>query len=454
MKAKSHFLDYGKLESRIANPFYLIKSFWIRLITICLYYSGIRIYEIRTDNVFFTQKLLERFLRIFVKWEFPFFHNLDGLKTKLYVTSWVEGGVEQAVNLYLKQDLKIYDAVIVIKSIKNVDAKNFPVFEVECVSRFKDLEYKGVCLIPSHFLKTVINSNFIKSVDIHHVFGFENMVDFLLTNYNEAIDFYFHDYYLFSDNWSFFGIPLENKNTSKDLFNSCSNKYWNTNSRALLIKRVNRIVATSYHSYALLKSQINFPSNDIIFEYLPEETDLETVSLNKRFANSKTVKVLILGNLGNYKGLVVLNRLVDLMSSNAMFSFHHIGGVSEGELHPSIQSFGWLEPSERNRQTELLNSDVALLISQCPETYCLVLSDLIRLRIPIIASKIGAITERLFDRENTVLVGNFEDAFSWVKALEEFGRNGYFDQDYDNLFQQEAKQIIKTKRHRNKSPFN
>jgi glycosyltransferase involved in cell wall biosynthesis len=142
------------------------------------------------------------------------------------------------------------------------------------------------------------------------------------------------------------------------------------------------------------------------------------------------------------------------MSSNAMFSFHHIGGVSEGELHPSIQSFGWLESSERNRQTELLNSDVALLISQCPETYCLVLSDLIRLRIPIIASKIGAITERLFDRENTVLVENFEDAFSWVKALEEFGQNGYFDLDYDNLFQQEAKQIIKTKRNRNKSLFN
>ena len=445
---KFHFANYGKVESRIANPFYLIRTFYLRSIAICLYCLGIRFYEYSQDRNVRGKRFVERFLNVFINTEFPFLNEINDSRTKLYFTSWVSGGVEQAVNLFIRKDLEIYDSVIIIRSIKNICATKFPVFEVEFISQESYKNCKVICLVPFSFLEAIINSKSIESIDIHHVFGFERMIDFILENYHNSIFFYFHDYYLFSNNWSFFEIPLDINHFNDNFLNSMSNDTWSLESRELLIKRVNNIIATSLHSYMFLSSQINIPTNKLVFNYLPEESDLEFKSVKISKPDAKPMKVLILGNMGIYKGLLVLNEIVNLMNSNPNFSFYHIGSVSEGSLHPNIQSFGWLDQESRINQIKALNADVALLISQCPETYCLVLSELIRFGIPIIASKVGAITERIYDRENNFLIEDFTEPSAWVEQLLNFGHKDPLEANPIHFFDKKTEKDIFSRRKR------
>ena len=274
------------------------------------------------------------------------------------------------------------------------------------------------------------------------------MIDFVLENFDKTIDFYFHDYYLFSNNWSFYNISLDKDSPKVDLINTYSNSTWSLDSRKNLTKRANRFIATSYHSFTLLSSQINIDKNKLEFEYIPEEVNLEFNPVNLRLPEIRSIKVLILGNLGIYKGLLVLNDLVEMLSSSDKFSFHHIGSVSEGDLHPNIKSYGWLNNEARDKLIKHINADVALLISQCPETYCLVLSDLIRIRIPIIASKIGAIPERIYDRENTLLIENYADCVNWVDALNQFGQKWTLEPVNRKLFNLDEEQILHSRRKR------
>jgi hypothetical protein len=446
--AKLHFSTYGFSESRIANPFYLIKSFPLRVIAHFLHFFGIKIYDANLYPSRLEKIFMNYFYQLFIKTEFPFLADVKGLRTKIYLTSWVGGGVEQAVKLYIERDLKSFDAVLVIRSIKNIDSKKFPVFEVDFISRQTYKSFKNICIIPYPFLKALTDSKLFESVAIHHVFGFENMIEFVLDNFDKTIDFYFHDYYLFSDNWSFYNISLDKDSPQEDLINTYANRAWSLDSRKNLTKRANCIIATSYHSFTLLSSQINIAKHKLEFEYIPEEVNLEFNSVNLRLPETRSIKVLILGNLGVYKGLLVLNDLVELLSSSDNFSFHHIGSVSEGNLHPKIESYGWLNNEARDTQIKHIDADVALLISQCPETYCLVLSDLIRIRIPIIASKIGAISERIYDRENTLLIENYADSLNWVDALQEFGQKWTLKAVNRELFTLDEERILHSKRKR------
>ena len=408
LDAKLHFTTYGFCESRIPNPFYLIESVPLRFITYILHFFGIKIYDAKPSPSRLKKIIMKYFHSKFIKTEFPFLADIKGLRTKIYLTSWVGGGVEQAVKLYVERDIKNFDAVLVLRSIKNIDSKKYPVFEVDFISRQTHKSFEKICIIPYPFLKALIDSKLFDFVAIHHVFGFENMIDFVLENFEKSIDFYFHDYYLFTDNWSFYNLPLDKDSPEADLINTYSNRTWSLDSRKNLTKRTNRFIATSYHSFTLLSSQINIAKNKLEFEYIPEEENLEFTPVNLPLPEIRSIKVLILGNLGIYKGLLVA----------------------------------------RDKLIKHINADVALLISQCPETYCLVLSDLIRIRIPIIASKIGAIPERIYDRENTYLIENYADCLNWVEALNQFGEKWTLEPVDRKLFNLDEERILHSRRKR------
>jgi hypothetical protein len=68
-------------------------------------------------------------------------------------------------------------------------------------------------------------------------------------------------------------------------------------------------------------------------------------------------------------------------------------------------------------QIRSLNIDLAFLPFQAEETYSFALSDVFKLNLPLISTKVGAITERCMGRDLTILLDPSSDINSILIAL-------------------------------------
>jgi hypothetical protein len=451
LDAKDHYRRYGLAEARLPNPFFLIKSKFFQNFFILLTFFNIRLYEYNNLSKSQYRYLIDLFCRK----EYEFLKNINSISTKVYMTSWVGGGVSDALKYYIKKDLEYFDTIIVLRSLKNISIQNTPILQVEIYSKVNEEPSISVCPFPAIFLTKLFSSiNNIVDIDIHHVFGFEKFIDFIQNNFKTKLNFYVHDYYLFSENWSFFNVDILSSGHKTSYFQTQINNAWPMASRELFLRRCNSIIATSYHTFKLLYNEKDFPIEKLEFKYIPEERNLESNQLDlpiKKSRENRRIKIVVLGNLGIYKGLALLNDIADkLKSENFKFKIFHFGNVSEGRLSDAIVSYGWLNKNEREVEIKKLDADLAILPAQSPETYSLVLSELIRLKIPIVSSKIGALTERIFDRKNAHLVSNYKSSESWVKEIIDFCENNFRAYHVDLDFSPEEIKLISLKRLRSK----
>jgi hypothetical protein len=446
-----HYRNYGIAEERVPNPYFEIKSFFYRNLFLLLNSLNIRLYDFNYLNNSQFGSLKRIVIRSFFLYEYRFLKNLKSKRNKIYITSWVGGGVADAAQYYIRKDLQIYDNIIIIRSLKNISQKEIPLFKVEIYSRIFENSLSFICPFPSHFLvKLFVHLNCISEIDIHHVFGFEKFIDFIQNNFIIKLNFYVHDYYLFSENWSFFGVDILSLEHKTSYFQTQINNIWPIALREVFLRNCNSIIATSYHTFKLLYNEKDFPINKLEFKYIPEESNLEFNQLESPIEISREnrrIKIIVLGNLGIYKGLTLLNDIADkLNSENFEFKIYHFGNVSEGRLSDAILSYGWLNKNEREVEIKKLDADLAILPAQSPETYSLILSELIRLNIPIVSSKIGALTERIFDRKNAHLVSDYKSSESWVKEIIDFCDNNFRAYHVDLDFSPEEIEFIYLKR--------
>jgi glycosyltransferase involved in cell wall biosynthesis len=446
---KYHFHRYGSAEERLPNPFYSIKSRFFRNFFIFLSILNIRLYE----NSNLDKSKFINLINLFFEKEYSFLRNINSGSTKIYLTSWVGGGVSDALKYYIKKDLEKFNTIVVLRSLKNISNRSTPIFQIEVYSKGGEKPSISICPFPSIFMTTLISKfKNLAEIDIHHVFGFEKFIEFILNNFETKLNLYVHDYYLFSENWSFFNVDILSTGLKSNYFQTQINNLWPITSRKQLLNKCNSIISTSYHTFKLLNNESDFPVNKLEFKYIPEESNLEFTQFNsitEISSVSKKIKIIVLGNLGIYKGLTQLNNIAEkLNSENFEFKIFHFGDVSEGKLNDAIFSYGWLNKDEREVEIMRLGADLALLPAQSPETYSLILSELIRLKIPIVASRIGALTERIFDRKNAHLVRDYMTTECWVEEIIEFCLKN-FENDYINSdFSVEEIELIFDKRRR------
>jgi hypothetical protein len=215
LDSKHHYNRYGKEEERLPNPFSEIRSTIFRGLFLFLSALNIRLNE----YTYSSESKFISLINLFLRKEYQFLKNTNMFSTKFYLTSWVGGGVYDALEFYIRSDLKKYETIIVLRSLKNISIQSTPILKVEVYTRGANQPSIHVCPFPSILLaKLLANSHKVAEIDIHHVFGFERFLDFILDNFETQCNFYVHDYYLFSDNWSFFNhrkiasghTPLEN----------------------------------------------------------------------------------------------------------------------------------------------------------------------------------------------------------------------------------------------------
>ena len=132
-------------------------------------------------------------------------------------------------------------------------------------------------------------------------------------------------------------------------------------------------------------------------------------------------KVLVLGGLSIHKGLLVLEACaLDARERKLPLFFKLIGHTEQSVARfPEIPLAigGSYRESDLDQLIALENADAFLFPAQVPESYSYTLTAALRTNLPIIASSLGAFSERLEDNRRAHMVAWDANAHVWNDAL-------------------------------------
>lgn len=113
-------------------------------------------------------------------------------------------------------------------------------------------------------------------------------------------------------------------------------------------------------------------------------------------ANTETLKVVVLGSLAPQKGLALLKAALDRLAPFCELLLLGCGTDSKGlEKHAHVTRVESFTKDELAGHLASFNPHVGLLLSNVPETFSYTLSELYAIGLPVVATDIGAFSERV-----------------------------------------------------------
>ena len=158
-------------------------------------------------------------------------------------------------------------------------------------------------------------------------------------------------------------------------------------------------------SNLLKTSKVNIaPSKSVIDLYneiYPEINNFDiiehAIKINKSSFNakltSKPIKILVPGHISPHKGSLLIKRLKELDKNNSLEL--HFMGTTIPNLNKYGINHGRYERSDFNKIVEDIEPSFSLILSTCPETYSYTLTESWMAGLPVIASDLGALKERI-----------------------------------------------------------
>ncbi|MDV6320552.1 glycosyltransferase [Chromohalobacter sp. HP20-39] len=143
-------------------------------------------------------------------------------------------------------------------------------------------------------------------------------------------------------------------------------------------------------------------------------------------AEGRNIRVAILGALSKEKGADVLEGVASCLN-NAPIEFHLLG-YGYRPLSKNVITHGPYAEEEGLESLLAIKPDVVWFTAQWPETYSYTLSIALRAKLPIVAPKLGAFSERLSGRPRTVVLEKWGD----IRELAEFWNNVCVEHDVIN----------------------
>lgn len=439
----THFYTFGLIENRIYDPCsYLNHDFLTKRLVIILYtlYSIIDQYS---NNIFF-----KRFLVKLISY-------LQYLKIRSFsidlvvIKSWLEGGVKEACQIYEEEIYNKY-SIFELNGLQNA----FNNSESPMIYKYKHLNKyvkESLLFFPMSTLEFFSTRKRIKCVHIHHCFGIEFNFNLLLKFKKEVKLIYFlHDYYIFSSFPHLYIEKLQRRLSLYEAIDLYPNRLLEIEA---ILSRINLFISPSLNMKYNI--QTLFPLDTILALYPPETSNIENIPV-KNIKVKDTYHVLILGNLGNYKGESVLRDLLDESEKqNLPFKFFHIGSSNSKILSKHYTNFLGVERSSIYGFVSSLEIDFAWLPFQCEESYSFTLSDIFLLGLPLISNSIGAVSERCYNRKNTFLVKetdeNVTNVLNYFKLLT--SKHPIKNDYHPPQFGQIEVESIDVLRHRNKHDY-
>ena len=310
ISADSHFMRYGNSEDRISSPFlYNPESKFGYRISAFLYilFLANELY-LKSSIIHFTLKSLISYIQ---------YLQISNKKFELIVTiPWLSGGVREAFNTY---NLREYSSrnYLRLEGLKNVfDSSESPMLLI--ANNNENSKY--LIFFPVQVLTLLSRGNLERPFHIHHAFGnISNFLEFIqIPNYK--LYFFVHDYYLFSQLPHLYDEEKLNRISLSAAVQDFPNFKINLN------EVIDKIDFFIFPSISVRKNLFNLiPISKQITMYPPEYSDIELTRVSRMSLNP-SYKILILGHLGNYKGMrIIRNTILESRRQDLKFKFVHIG---------------------------------------------------------------------------------------------------------------------------------
>src|SRR5690554_3942407 len=237
-------------------------------------------------------------------------------------------------------------------------------------------------------------------VHLHHVHGWSVELVALIQSLALPLDITLHDYYLMS--------PRYHQVAGGAV---CDDPSWPVNDapwQALmtpLVESAARIIAPSKS----IKNAIEavYPTGKFTLQAHPQRVEVA----------APVKKVLLLGSLSPEKGLHVAEQVAALATQQQPNLSFQLIGFTTDPVDAPIRMTGDYAEQDLPRLIAEQKPDVIWLPAQVPETFCFTLSHALASGVPIVASDIGALTERLVNVANACLIPPDADTKAWLQAL-------------------------------------
>ena len=159
--------------------------------------------------------------------------------------------------------------------------------------------------------------------------------------------------------------------------------------------------------YNILKNAeyVIFPSNSAIefyegvfnsldnFKLIEHGRDLENASSKFSLPDEKPIKIVFPGHISPHKGSLLIREIKKLDNDNKL-EFHFVGTTIPNLKNYGI-NHGRYERGEFNGIISKIRPSFIAILSVCPETYSHTLTESIASGIPVVATDLGALKERI-----------------------------------------------------------
>jgi len=312
---------------------------------------------------------------------------------------------------------------------------------------FNNKEFKNI------YFQVLINLN-IDIVHIQHLIGHTHDLPLVAKNLGIPIVLSFHDFFyicpsihlLDNENHYCSSQCAENQfqcsthtifdhlPISIDLINA-----WRKEG-SLLIDTCTAFIAPSNSTMDLYLSV--YPQlKDKNYKVIEHGLDLEKTNIKFQKPSKKNpIKILIPGNINNNKGHDFINALIEKDHQN-LIEFHFMG-IIYGDLREKGIYHGKYKNENFSKITNEIKPSFIGIFSIWPETYCRVLTEAWSCGIPVLATKLGALEERIEKNGG----GWFLELESPLNAYNEIIRIANSDKDYLNVAEQVSKISFKSRK--------
>ncbi len=161
------------------------------------------------------------------------------------------------------------------------------------------------------------------------------------------------------------------------------------------------------------------------FTIIEHGRDLERLELARAPVAGEPIRAVFFGDLTPAKGLQLI---IDLIAENQRAGQPvelHLLGRKVGNFEPEEHGIRYHGPYDRGELAERLQAigaSVSLIPSPWPETYCHVLTESWAMGIPVLASDIGTLRERILKNGGGWLLP-LDDAARWLAKLRELSED-------------------------------
>lgn len=308
-------------------------------------------------------------------------------------------GTEQHVNFLVSGLSTTYETYVVVPNQGKLYllANDKVVLEFDCVEA-------GFPITPIELpqmqekLKKIVDHVKPHIIHVQHIVRWPLNILSALSQYGAKLVMSFHDYYAFTPLFTMEGIEHASETLtsaySLRMFGNDISEYLKSRRRIIDqgLKCVNKLIVPS--QYLANKLQAEFP-----YDFQVIEHGIPQFSVIKQANKSKLPRFAYVGNLLPQKGYeIALQAMRVLREKYPDFSMKFFGGVQKLEAEPGLEYEGYYERSELPRIMGQI--DVGIIPSKFAEPYCMVLSEFWLSGIPVIASDIGALADRVVDGQN------------------------------------------------------